>query len=154
MYELDISDPPQTYLLNSGTSGIDYVWLVDYLATVPMGAVARAGTRTRPDALPADAGPDDDVVVNTSCCNANADPCCTCLDAAIDPPIATRNASARPRAESGPATSRRRTEASRSARSGTEGLETPALTSMDTTDLPAPHLAPYSDAQVRFAVTA
>jgi hypothetical protein len=37
------------------------------------------------DASSADAGPDDDVVVLTSCCNANPDPCCMCLDAAIDP---------------------------------------------------------------------
>jgi hypothetical protein len=40
IYELDISNPPQTYYLNSGTSGIDYVWLIDYLATIPMGAGA------------------------------------------------------------------------------------------------------------------
>jgi hypothetical protein len=40
VYELDISDPPQTYYLNSGTSGIDTVCLVDYLATIPMNAGA------------------------------------------------------------------------------------------------------------------
>ena len=40
IYELQISDPPQTYYLNSGSSGINYVWLVDYLATIPMSAGA------------------------------------------------------------------------------------------------------------------
>jgi hypothetical protein len=40
IYELDISDPPQTYYLNSGKSGINRVWLVDYLASIPMNAGA------------------------------------------------------------------------------------------------------------------
>jgi hypothetical protein len=40
IYELDISDPPQTYYLNSGTSGMFMVWLIDYLATIPMKAGA------------------------------------------------------------------------------------------------------------------
>jgi hypothetical protein len=40
IYELDISSPPQTYFLNSGADGINYVWLVDYLAPIPMNAGA------------------------------------------------------------------------------------------------------------------
>jgi hypothetical protein len=36
IYELDISDPPQSYFLNSGTTGQNYVWPVDYIATIPM----------------------------------------------------------------------------------------------------------------------
>jgi hypothetical protein len=40
IYELEISDPPQTYYLNSGRSGINEVWLVDYLASIPMNAGA------------------------------------------------------------------------------------------------------------------
>jgi hypothetical protein len=40
IYELDISDPPQTYYLNSGMDGINDTWLVDYLATIPMAAGA------------------------------------------------------------------------------------------------------------------
>jgi hypothetical protein len=40
IYELQISDPSQTYYLNMGSSGINNTWLMDYLATIPMNAGA------------------------------------------------------------------------------------------------------------------
>lgn len=40
VYELDISSPAQTYFLNSGMSGINNTWLIDYLATIPIAAGA------------------------------------------------------------------------------------------------------------------
>jgi hypothetical protein len=41
IYELDISDPPQTYYLNSGKSSAPGVYLLDYLAHLPMNAGAK-----------------------------------------------------------------------------------------------------------------
>jgi hypothetical protein len=40
IYELDISAPPQKLYLNSGKSGIDQVFLIDYQATITMQAGA------------------------------------------------------------------------------------------------------------------
>jgi hypothetical protein len=34
IYSLSISDPAQTYYLNSGSDGIDQTWLIDYRVTV------------------------------------------------------------------------------------------------------------------------
>jgi hypothetical protein len=35
-----VSDPPQTYFMNAGTSNIFNVWQLDYVATIPMNAGA------------------------------------------------------------------------------------------------------------------
>ncbi len=40
VYQLDISDPPGTYYLNAGTSGITYTYLLDYMQTVNIKAGA------------------------------------------------------------------------------------------------------------------
>jgi hypothetical protein len=40
IYELDISDPPQTYFLNSGASHVGQLWPIDYAATLQMSAGA------------------------------------------------------------------------------------------------------------------
>lgn len=40
VYELAVSDPPQSYFLNAGESGVAYVFGLDYTATVPMAAGA------------------------------------------------------------------------------------------------------------------
>jgi hypothetical protein len=40
VYELDVSDPPQTYFLNSGSSGTQNTWPLDYEATIPMNSGA------------------------------------------------------------------------------------------------------------------
>jgi len=40
IYELQISDPPQTYFLNAGSSNITNTWPLDYEASIPMNAGA------------------------------------------------------------------------------------------------------------------
>jgi|HubBroStandDraft_1064217.scaffolds.fasta_scaffold148681_1 hypothetical protein len=40
IYQLAVSDPPQTYYLNAGSSGIQNTWPLDYQATIPMNAGA------------------------------------------------------------------------------------------------------------------
>jgi hypothetical protein len=40
IYELDISSPAQTVYLNAGVSGLDYVFPIDYVVTLPMAAGA------------------------------------------------------------------------------------------------------------------
>ena len=36
IYELQVSDPPGVYFLNSGVSSIQYTWWVDYSVTIPI----------------------------------------------------------------------------------------------------------------------
>jgi hypothetical protein len=40
VYELQVSDPPAVYFLNSGISEIQYTWWLDYTVTIPMNAGA------------------------------------------------------------------------------------------------------------------
>ena len=65
VYELEISDPPQVYYLNSGPSEPSYVWLIDYLATIPMNAGAKVTLTANPvdDSEISNQGPDGGAIV-------------------------------------------------------------------------------------------